>query len=253
VKTYSVYDPMTWNMQNMTDTNESYCILFEDSKDLAREGTLARIRCDNYEQPSRIIQEDAEKIVFRAEELADIRPIFRKIMVASDNTIVLPESKDFRLTERQFEILAYPNIIRTLSGQYCLERENNGYYEFRRDRSLDGIPPVKLNMEQFVSAVNKKYPKLLCDDGITYGCKRPYFPNAVFYRNRNQAVVFMTKKQTEELPHEVLQYGFYYDPFIRKMWDVRSTYGICVIDDSEPEYTIKLLSPKILERKGGYV
>lgn len=242
---YNVYEPGLFGLHGSPDVDESLAVLAE-VKDGAETGNalLCYIYRSDPSDPPMADLDMAEKFVM-PERDRSVRPVFENMQVNDDGTTVLQTgSRVVILSEEQERMLACPGCINTSSGKYYIDRSEREPV-YRKDESFESIPGKKLDMREFARAVSEKYPALLEKTHTYYGNTYPMFPNAKYFEDRDKMVVFIAKSQLGDVSESVLDCKV---PLFRDMereddWDLKNTYGICIIDDTKEKYSVSLISP----------
>lgn len=249
-KKYRVFDPADFGLYGRPAEDESYALLEELDGSGQPVGTayLTYIGNEEFTDPPTVDFCNFEPFEFHSEGKA---PVFDEITVFDTGRVILGMSGNpITLSAKQNELLGTPYCIQTCSSRYNTEFNDGGVTEFKKDLTLEGIQPVKLNGKYCIEAMKEKYPALLETTHVRYGNTPPFYPFAKYYESKDKTIVFVARSQIPELSDSLLNgdIPYYYDFFTDVKWDNSNIYGICVVDDSrEDKYSIRLVRADVVK------
>lgn len=242
VREFTIYDPQEYGMSGSPAYDEAYVILHDEN---LGKSYLAYVYTSDFDSPPEIDIDTMQEITG---DLELKEPVMKNVFMQRNGEIVLKEyGRDFILSDQQNELLARPSVINTESGRYVTERNDGGAVLFSKDLTLEGIRPEKLDMRAFSEAVRKKNPKLTEMTHERYGNKYPYFPNAKYYEETNEMIVFVTRAQIQEIEDMTLtgKAPLYSNIFTGEKWDINNVSAVCVVD--EKTYDVWIMNPALLK------
>ena len=255
MKRYAVYEPEDFGFKNTPSVDESVVVLVElnDNGSLSDRGMVTYICCDDWETPPFVDLNSGENFEVTPDMIQNITPVIDVIEVNGESGDINLREKGNTVivTREQYEILASPECL-SIDNKLFWRDEAEEDMIYRKDATLANIEPIRLDMSKYYSAVKKKYPALLEKTHSFCGKSYSEFPNAKYFEDRDKAVVFITASQLPEISEKVImgEEALFRDFSAGWDWNVNNVYGICIIDDSDPQkYEIKLVAPSSLERQ----
>ena len=241
MREFTIYDPKNYGMSGSPAYDEAYVILHDVN---LNKSYLAYVYTTDYDSPPEIDIDTMQELT--GLELKN--PVMEHVYMQRDGEVILKDyGGDMVLNEAQNDLLARPSVIRTEKGRYLTERNDGGAVLFSKDITLDGITPEKLDMRAFAEAVRKKSPKLTEMTHERYGNKYPFFPNAKYFEDTNEMIVFVTRSQIQEIDDSTLRgtAPLYQNVYTGEKWNVHNITAVCVVD--EKTYDVWIMNPSLLK------
>ena len=261
---YNLYPAEVFGIRGTPDIDESYAVMIRlDERGIeTSEAYAVYIVNDNYYMPPNADMASAQPVDV-SDRPPGLMPTLHNVDIDEEGRMIINiPGRTWEMTPEQEDLLVMPLCLNTDHGEYWLSGQHERVMV--RDESLSSVPAIRLDSKEFYRTMNEKYPALLERTHTFYGNRFPIFPSAKYYEGQDKTVVFIAASQLKYVSQSVLDgtEAFYRDRETGDEWNVKNTYGVCVIDDvsSKDRYEAKLISPyqldlyiEQMERGDGFV